>query len=781
VDTWLNSLDRKSRNASEYARQFVHPEDKTLIRHTFIVDATTTDSLMNSYGAIADKINQSEAEITDQPRAPPKITRNSFGSWLKQEKNGKWFMVVDGLDPTSDMTELKQILPRPRHGMDQMLITTRNRAKIKEFSSCNPQVPCIQVTALSPADSMRLFKQNIEEWERLKGGETDTPKIENLLEKLWSPIMIKYAANQIEDTRATVVQLKEQVDGSGLSEIATPFESYLAHVLQPLTGTLSHTSSWPREVGTLFLLAFFGPHGVKWSTLKHNHGTVRKRTGLIKSLGKLEKCALVDKGPGGTEPVYSINGNIREAILEWIEQRTGPEGGAGGLLERHSKALSVIYKSYQSLLETATKTNSDASPQLHQVEQPFMPHFEYFLEFTKKHNGQQKPLLQYPAVRAIICLSKVLLDQDRYEEAMRVTEYTRGHFKHKLGEADSEKQLHVFFTLGRHLVTIYLARPKDDMSSSYQSRARDLIAKLQSVIQQIERPHLGWDWLTTISLELKLDQIRLYRESSRFDHAHQQLSEIGVAIDKMMNNGGGIVEQVHRRNTSGYRNTRRPENHPSLRKLRIMAKIQDGLLHMAEGNSKYPMKHKDALEYWRKARGLLLSAQYAAETYCPTDELWHDEIRVAIAVVNTKIGHKRLVCDAIDALKLVRGRMEERYGLVRRTMDVEFELNEARLKHNKQHVVKVAADSSRELFDWYKHHFGEYAADTIDCASQLVRGRARMGETDIEGTRALIKQYGLEREAKDITCLWRWKLLLLASFLCVFLMMLCLVYRYQYI
>ncbi|KAI1523610.1 hypothetical protein PtrCC142_011461 [Pyrenophora tritici-repentis] len=138
-----------------------------------------------------------------------------------------------------------------------------------------------------------------------------------------------------------------------------------------------------------------------------------------------------------------------------------------------------------------------------------------------------------------------------------------------------------------------------------------------------------------------------------------------------------------------------------------MSKFQDGLLHMTEGDSKYSINQSDALAFWYKARGLLLSAVDAAETYCPTDESWHEEIRVAIAVVNTKIGQKSLVNDAIDALNLVRGRMEERYGLVRRTMDVEFKLNEARLKSSKQHVVKVATDSSREIFHWYKDHFGD--------------------------------------------------------------------------
>ncbi|CAN9166884.1 unnamed protein product [Alternaria alternata] len=768
----------KSRNAREYARQFINSEDHTLRRHAFIVNATSTDSLMHSYDDIANIINHSQTGTIGE------VTRHTLRSWLREEKTEKWFMVVDGFDSVSDMAELKKTLPTPRTGMDQLLITTRNRAIINEYSRGKAHVPCIKVSALGPADSMRFFKQNIEEWKRLKGEETDTPKIGSLLEKLWSPMMIKYAANQIELTRATVVQFKELVDDSGLSEVTTDFapeESYLAHILQPLTNNLSQTSSWPRELGTLFLLAFFDSGGVKWSILKENHGTKRKRKSLLTALGTLQDCAFVDKAERKTDPVYSIYGNIRQAILEWIEQN---DGGAEGLLKRYNKVLSITYKSYRSSLKVVALKTPDASPRLYQAEQPFMPHFECFVRFAEKYTQQQKPLLHYSAVRGIICFSKVLLDHDRYRQAMVVVEYSRRHYQYRLEEEDSEKQVHTFFTLGRHLITIYLARSEDNSSKVYRTRASKIISELWSKLTHIKNRYPGWTWLTLMSVEIKLDEVRVHRQSANIEQARQILSKISETLNAMSDDDDEVIDHYYENAASADHNSRISQTHLSRQKLLIMAKFQDGLLQMTEGNLKHQKDRRNALAIWRNARKLLLSAEQEVERYHPPDELWHDDIRVAIAAVNIKIGQKSLIRDAISTLESVQGRMEERYGSVRRTMDVKRKLNEARLKSHRKHV-NLATQSSRELLHWYTEHFREYTNSggmtmcTIDCASHLVRGLERMGKRD--DLEELKKKYNLEGGLSDIDDSRRLGVLFKLSFLCILVVALCLGYCHQYL
>ncbi|KAH8626784.1 SPS1,serine threonine protein kinase [Alternaria alternata] len=769
----------KSRNAREYARQFVNSEDRTLKRHAFVVNVTSTDKLMQSYDDIAEIINGTIGE----PNNVSKVTRHTIRSWLSLETTGKWFMVVDGFDLFSDTAELKKALPTPRDGMDQLLITTRSRAIINEYSRGGAHVPCIKVSGLGPADSMRLFKQNIEGWKRLKSEETDTLKIGNLLEKLWSPMMIKYVANQIELSRATVKQFKELVDDNGLSEVTTDFapdESYLAHVLRPLTSNLSQTSSWPRELGTLFLLAFFDSGGVKWSILKENHGTNKKRKPLLTALGTLQDCAFVGKAERRIDPVYFIYGNIRQAILEWVEQN---DGGAEGLLKRYNKALSITYKSYRSSLKAAVAT-PNASLKLYQVEQPFMPHFECFVRFTEKQKQRQKPLLHYLAVRGIICFSKVLLDHDRYREVMTVIEYSRQHYQYRFDEVDSEKQVQTFFTLGRHLTTIYLARSKDTSSNGYRNLASRLISELLSTATEIKDRYPGWNWLDLMSLEIKLDDVRVHRQSAHFEHAREKLSKISDRLDKMGNDDDEVVERYYENRFSTNYNNWIPQTHLSKQKLLITVKFQSGLLQMAEGNAKYQQDRKEALILWHNAQKSLLLAEHEAERHYPPDELWHDDIRIAIAVVNTRIGQKRLIQEAISMLELIQDRMEKRYGFVRRTMDVKRKLNEARLKSHWKHV-NLATESSRELLHWYTEHFKEYANSgamtmcTIDCASQLVRGLERMGRRD--ELEALKKKYKLDGDFSEVEDFRKLAMLLKLSCLCILVVALCLGYQYQYL
>lgn len=739
---------------------------------------------MDSYDDIAKIINHTQTGTIGESDNLTRVTKHTLRSWLGEENTEKWFMVVDGFDSMSDMAELKKTLPTPRTGMDQLLITTRNRAIINEYSRGKTHVPCIRVSALGPADSMRFFKQNIEEWKRLKGEDTDTPKIGSLLETLWSPMMIKNAANQIERTRATAVQFKELVDDSGLAEVTTDFapeQSYLAHILQPLTNTLSQTSSWPRELGTLFLIAFFHSSGVKWSILKETHGTKKKRKPLLTALGTLQDCAFVDKAERKTDPVYSIYGNIRQAILEWVEQN---DGGAEGLLKRYNKMLSITYKSYRSSLKAFTIIASDASPRLHQAEQPFMPHFECFVKFTEKHTQQQKPLLHYLAVRGIICFSKDLLDRDRHRQAMAVVEYSRRHYQYKLEKEDSEKQLHTFFTLGRHLITIYLARPEDNSSYIYRTRASRIISELWSTCTHIKGRYPGWTWLTLMSVEIKLDEVRVHRQSANIEQARQILSRINDTLNAMSDDDDEVIDHYYENAASADHNGRMSQTHLSRQKLLIMAKFQDGLLQMTEGNLKHQKDRRNALAIWGNARKLLLSTEQEVERYHPPDELWHDDIRVAIAAVNMRIGQKSLIHDAISTLESVQGRMEERYGSVRRTMDVKRKLNEARLKSHRKHV-NLATQSSRELLHWYTEHFRENTKSggmtmcTIDCASHLVRGLERMGKRD--ELKELKRKYNLGGDLSDINDTRRLGVLFNLSFFFILVVALYLRYHHQYL
>lgn len=711
----------------------------------FHVNATSVECLIRSYDAIADVINNSQADPTDRYREGSLVTRYTLKPWLEDDKNGRWFMVVDGLNQTSSMAELRNLLPIPRDGVDQILITTRDRAAARGYLTRKQHLPpCIEVTALNPEDSMRLFMQNIDESQRLDSTEI-TDKIASLLEKLWSPIMIKLAAENTIKRPISVLHLEELVEDNGLSEVKAPFKSYLEYVLEPLDSELSIGSSRRWEVGTLFLLAFFDPDGVSWDILKKNYDKKKKKPGkseLVGVLGRLEDCALIRKVMESTDHVYSIStGNIRQAILEKIERDDGLEG----LLTRYSKALSLVYKFYQPLRK------SKDSARLRQIEHSLMPHFECFLRFTNKHPQRQRFRLHDLAVRAVICFSKVLIDQDRHKEAMDVTEYTREHFK---PERADEKQMMLHFNLGRHLTSIYLTRPKDATSFHYRSKAEILIAELQSVADMSKGHGVTWTWLPSMDLKIKLDQVKVYRQATQFSEAHRLLSNIQEGIEIASTKGGRGPRHTNNERIHGF----------AARELQTLITYQDGLLHTAEGISKHKGNPRAALESWNKARDLLLKAKKDAKNTRPADQAWHDEIRAAIAVANTRIGQKHLIQDAIKALELVLDRTKENYGLVQRTKDVERRLNEARLKSSK-HDVKLATESSRELLDWYAKHCGSHAKDTEDCALQLVRGLEKMGK--MNEAKMIRKKYRLEKDCSDARNMWSWEMSIMVFFFCL--------------
>ncbi|CAN9451072.1 unnamed protein product [Alternaria alternata] len=287
-----------------------------------------------------------------------------------------------------------------------------------------------------------------------------------------------------------------------------------------------------------------------------------------------------------------------------------------------------------------------------------------------------------------------------------------------------------------------------------------------------------------MSVEIKLDEVRVHRQSANIEQARQILSKISETLNVMSDDDDEVIDHYYENAASADHNSRISQTHLSRQKLLIMAKFQDGLLQMTEGNLKHQKDRRNALAIWGNARKLLLSAEQEVERYHPPDELWHDDIRVAIAAVNIKIGQKSLIHDAISTLESVQGRMEERYGSVRRTMDVRRKLNEARLKSHRKHV-NLVTQSSRELLHWYTEHFRENTNSggmtmcTIDCASHLVRGLERMGKRD--DLKELKRKYNLGGDLSDINDSRRLGVLFKLSFFFILVVALYLGYHHQYL
>jgi hypothetical protein len=728
--------------------QFANPADKVLKRHTFEINATSKSTLLQSYDEIAHQVNRSHDASEFTTKSRDRITGNSLKTWLEDHENGGWFMVVHGFDSAQDAAELWPMLPKPESEYSQMIITTRTRATVKNRLNATA---CVQVDALSQADSMRLFTHHIQRKLTSRnqqssadstGGSNDYPT-KSLVDKLWSPFMIKSAAKQMNDDLLTVGQMSEMLKAGGLSGVRTSFPDYLGYVLSPLDANgLSGYSSWPRVARFLLILAFFHPQGVGWDLLLLEYK--QEANNLTEFLKTLQDCSMIWQDRRQDPPTYVLNSHVRRALLDWVEY--GPSAGhirsddhgPKALLQRYNKALSMIYRAYKSKHNASAKRTKTSSFDPHAAKQALMPHFEGFLQFTDKYSDKLDFSLSDSAVRAVILFSKVLLDKDRYDDAMRVTAYAQKHFTCDLSETNAmndekSKQARVSFHLVRQLIKVYLAHPQDDDSIEYWLKAEALMKKLQQDAPQMEKLDLEWAKFTSPTLEIQLDKVRVLWKSGSLQDARRELSDIINSTGVLTIQEGQLLEPLQgegRLASLGTPNNRVEEEkiRKYIRDIQLRVTRESGLLYTIEGDLYDQSNTKLAHKSWQKAREALLLARHAVRKWFSDDTALYAELSVEIAVVNTKIGTSNLVDEAIRTLGAACRRVKDRYGSCRRAWDLEQKLNDARLKS--EHLVADGTESSRELLELYEQRLGKEKMATKKCALQLANGLMLMGKLE---------------------------------------------------
>jgi hypothetical protein len=736
----------------------MNPTDEILKRHTFKVYANSKLTLLDSYNTIVQQIRSKGRE---------KTTQDTLKAWLEDRRNGGWFMVVHGFDSIQNADELWDMLPVPERGLCQMIITSRTRAAVTEYLGHDA---CIPVDTLSRADSMRLFNHHVQRaltnrTPRVNADRADDGsdhETESLLEVLWSPFMIKSAAEHMNKNWFTVEFMKERLDGRGFSAVKTRPEDYLGYILRPLLlNRSSEHSSWPRVVHFLFLLAFFAPEGISWDLLLSEYKD--QEDDLDGFLKTLQDCSMVSQDSQQKPSLYVLNGHVRRALLGWIEHGPDPgrkrsKGhGPEALLQRYNKTLSMTYRTYKNRNSLAKRTKTKPTKS-DQSKQALMRHFECFLDFTKKYPETLTIPLGNLAVRSVIFFSKILLDKDRYDDAMEVTAYAHAHFKCDLIEtnaADDEtsKEARVSFHLVRQLVKVYLALPEDDYSAQYWWRAQELIEKLHSMSIRLEKLELEWTRFTSPKLEIQLDKVRVCWKSKNIKDARRELCHIVESTGLLKMEKNRLLEPIQVVGSLVHLGT--PKNvaedykrRDSLRELQLKVTRENGLLHTAEGMFHEQTDPKLAAKSWRQARQALTLAQRAAKEWFSEDIVLEAAIGVEIAVVNTKIGTPDLVNKAIKILNTAHTKASFTYGSCRRTWDMERRLNEARLRSkNKKHIT-IGTESSRGLLALYEKRLGMEKVATKKCAMQLEKGLRLTGQW--EERDALVERYRfLEQDSCD--------------------------------
>jgi tetratricopeptide (TPR) repeat protein len=149
-------MHRKSQLAIEYAQEVRQQSPQTWV---FWIHASS-----------ASRFDQSIRKITDRLKIPGRQDANAdqlqlLQSWLQDEENGKWLVILDNVDdasflleplPTTDTVRRWDHFPPDRHG--SMMITSRSKLEALKLVYAEEIIP---VTTMSEVEAVALMQRKL--------------------------------------------------------------------------------------------------------------------------------------------------------------------------------------------------------------------------------------------------------------------------------------------------------------------------------------------------------------------------------------------------------------------------------------------------------------------------------------------------------------------------------------------------------------------------------------------------------------------------------------------
>jgi tetratricopeptide (TPR) repeat protein len=647
------------------------------------------------------------------------ILYEAVKSRLEDTPTEPWFMVIDGLDHSQEARVIEPLLPRRGYGW--MLFTTRNRYLVRNLVELKKQA-CAEVELPSEKASLQMFKHYVD------GSLVDEEEVhaKKLLNLLCCPDIIRRAAEDMNVHKRTCEHMCDEMMDDIFTKVEHLRPNFAEFLLKPiLTSPLRPGCEWSGELELLFQLCMFNNQiGVDFKLIgveyeRGSHSNVRHM------LDTLRGCFLISvrERSGDTErPLYLVNKIVEMAVRTWIKTNEGQIG----FLARYNKALSMMFRSYdqRKRADQRNKRNKPgkATSSSNRYKAFFLPHFEGFVTFTSVAHEPFDFRLYYRAVQAVVTFSSTLLDADRHDDAIRVLEFARRHYKWTDLEAqdDIRKQRcrGAYFALNQRLVKAYLSGPREDKSRSDFTNAENLVQTLQREATTADDtfPCAG---KTLRKWDLSLDMVRVLWESGKLDKAWQQFEEIkkiNIVIDKR----DAILPDFQipsNPQDSKYEEKIRQE----LQRLATMVKCEQGLLNLATGQEHYRKKDmREARRSWEAAREAFLDAKVAVEQWFSHDSRQLANIELHLAEAYMKVGRKEDLCAVVSTFERELEQVSERVGnRCRRACDIEYKLNAARLERGSHDDVEQVELSSRQLFEHNQITLGSDHDRTIECAAQL--------------------------------------------------------------
>lgn len=722
--------------AYHYALRFKETTHKAK-KHTFWVAADSVSSVTWWYYKIAETVN---LPIYEEPTYQIEAVNN----WLQNGNNGRWLMVVDGLDLRYDAKQIKQILPSRDCG--QILITTRRRDLVddlvphKHYSEA-----CIEVEPPKPEESLKIFERHID------GAlyDANAKRTKELLVDLHLPLVMEMAAKYMTRKQIASKEMYQEIHNNKNNRFAQieqfqedKRQAFMDFLLRPLLQQSSYHSDQhsrskrlPTEARLLSLLAVFGKEGVNFSLISVKFPSdaipkVRDMLATLVSSAFLKRLS---------NDAYAMHEFVQLGVLRWIKEKEGRIG----VLQHHDMALAMLHVCY-------VKDKGRKHGPLHEKEGssylrklPYMPHFERFWLFTMEDDSKSvgEFWLHDHAVMAIVTFCHVYIDQGRHDDAIQVLEFAQKHCK-------GEKR----WDLGRNLIKAYLSRPSGRNARLYWDKSEKILQELTNDAGTAKKPTLRWDLL--------LDRVAVCRKSQRYREAWKALKP----LEKFKLHVQQEKPILPNRHTVG------PDLNPEQRKrLAIRVRREEGLIRLARGQNL-----NDRNRTWwadrdlRAARSAFKDCKVAVKQWFRKNKEWAMEIKGNIADADTKIATPELLTEAEEILrKRLKVLKRDFPGGRQRIWDTECKIAAVKLKGSKEWIAEAASIlqsvlESAESFYGDAHNDGQVHSATRNYAYQYRKALVKAGRNS-EVVQLEKRFPGMQRMKDDVACWMEWRYLQVAG------------------
>ncbi|KAI4690387.1 hypothetical protein J4E81_007540 [Alternaria sp. BMP 2799] len=696
-------------------------KNSSAIEDIFWVRAHNLEDFHDSYTAIAASFK------TEDPRLDSWEKLFSFVKSHLEKSTKKWFMVVDGFDGPATQ-DMRRFLPS-KNG--KILYTTRDAHLVDELVDKTQESPLIEMQPPDRTRAMALFRTYVDN----ALIEEDNTHAESLLQEFNWPEMIRRISRDMNDRKMKCRQMYKHLQNERYTTSERLLPNLAEQLLIPTLGaSLRYEDQWSHEISVLVLLCLFdNTTGLDSKLIRVEYSDLEPQI-LDAWLKKLVDCCFVRiQSTDRPHPVYLVEMTVNLAVRTWMAKNDTPQIK----LKRYSTVLSMLYSRYTSKKKAELNKRKSKPSRAHKSFASFkdalMPHFNKFVEFARQDPGQISFSLYDPAVQAVILFSDVLLHKDRFEDAITVLEFTRGHFKleecskseeddnnrkgngrgrggdEKANEKVRRRRRGLYFQLAESLTMAYLSRPKDGQSLRYLGKAKALVEDLQRKVASSDDTVI-WEGRSLRAWKLGHQMVRVLWKSGEFDKAWTAFKEVSRISVKLEDNEA-VLQQS---GDDDYHS----EDKQEMRKLAIRMKREESLLNFAHGDKlESNGRNRMAMKRWKAAYGACLDLRKALRQWFPTDDTLMDENDDDEAKILVKLGSTENLNDAAAFLERVLEALskEGEHANAQRTWEFQCRLNEIRLKRRGKEDVKDAKKSLDEWREVIKDSLGKQHDLTLYC------------------------------------------------------------------